>query len=177
MKTPFTAEQFFNVFEKYNSAVFPFQLIIIFSGIAGLFLLRSEYSLKNKLIGAWLGLLWIWMGLVYHFTFFAEINKAAYVFGGAFILQGSLILVNTFFKNRLIFISRLRATDYPGYFFILFGLVLYPLIGYFIEGTLARTITLGLPCPSTILTFGSLASCYKRKRFNCLFCCSLTYCG
>ncbi len=23
----------------------------------------------------------------------------------------------------------------------------------------------------------SLASCYKRKRFNCLFCCSLTYCG
>jgi hypothetical protein len=156
MKTPFTVEEFFNVFEKYNSTVFPFQLIIVFSGIIALFLFHSKYSQKNKFIGSFLGSLWIWMGLVYHFTFFAEINKAAFVFGAAFILQGLLILINTFSQNRLIFIFKSRATEYVGYFFILFGLILYPLIGYFFGSTLARTITLGLPCPSTILTFGFL---------------------
>lgn len=162
MKTPFTIEQFFNVFEKYNLTLFPFQLIIAFFGIVTLLLLYSNYSLKNKLIGSYLGFLWIWMGLVYHFTFFAEINKAAYVFGSAFILQGLLIMANTFSKNRLIFIFKPQAKDYLGYFIILYGLILYPLIGYFVDGIFVRTIAIGLPCPSTILTFGFLMLTQER---------------
>jgi hypothetical protein len=43
-----------------------------------------------------------------------------------------------------------------GYFFILFGLILYPIIGYLLGGKLSVTISLGLPCPTTILTFGFL---------------------
>jgi len=156
MKTPFTTEQFFNVFEKYNSTMFPLQLIIILLGIAGLFLLHSKYSFKNKIIGGYLGVLWLWMGLAYHIGFFAEINKAAFVFGGIFILQGLLILFNTFVKGRLIFDFFPKTKDYLGYFFIIFGLILYPIIGYFMVDSLTKTISLGLPCPTTILTFGFL---------------------
>ena len=156
MKTPFTTEQFFNVFEKYNSTMFPLQLIIILLGIVGLFLLKSKYSFKNKLIGGYLGVLWLWMGLAYHIGFFAEINKAAFVFGGFFILQGLLILYNTFVKGQLIFDFVPKAKDYIGYFFIIFGLILYPIIGYFMVDSLTKTISLGLPCPTTILTFGFL---------------------
>lgn len=46
--------------------------------------------------------------------------------------------------------------DYLGYLFILFGLVIYPVISFAVEQSLARTIALDLPCPSTILTFGFL---------------------
>ena len=153
---PFTTEQFFDIFEKYNSTVFPLQFIIIASGAAALFLLHSRHTLKNKLIGSYLGLLWIWMGTAYHISFFTEINKAAYLFGGIFILQGLLILMNTFIKDRLIFTFSPKAKDYLGYFFILFGLIIYPITGYLTEGSYARTIALGLPCPSTIFTFGFL---------------------
>ena len=154
MKTPFTIKQFFNVFEQYNLSVFPFQLIIILLGIVVLVLLHSRYSIKHKLIGCYLGFLWIWLVVLYHFGFFVEINSAPFVFGIAFILEWLLILVNTFFKNRLIFIFEFRAKDYTGYIFILFGLILYPLISYVDEGRLSRTITIGLPCPSTIVSFG-----------------------
>ena len=34
--------------------------------------------------------------------------------------------------------------------------MVYPAISFTFEKSLARTITLGLPCPSTILTFGFL---------------------
>ncbi len=154
MKIPFTTEQFFSVFEKYNSTVFPFQWIIILLGMFTLFLIHSKYSSKNKLIGSFLGLLWVWTGIVYHIIFFTAINKLAFVFGGFFILQGLLILINTFLKDKLSFSFTSQTKNYFGYFFILFGLIIYPIISYLVQGSFNRTIALGLPCPSTIFTFG-----------------------
>ena len=154
MKTPFTTEQFFHVFEKYNSTMFPYQLILLLLGIVGLFLLHSDNSLKNGLIGGYIGLLWIWMGFAYHIKFFTEINKAAYYFGAIFILQGIFILFNTRVKNNLIFSFIPQTKDYLGYFFILYGLVLYPIFSILMADSIAKTISLGLPCPTTIFTFG-----------------------
>lgn len=156
MKTPFTTEQFFGVFEKYNSTVFPAQIIVFILGVVAIWLIHSRYILKNRLIGRLLGLLWIWIGLAYHIAFFASINKAAYVFGGIFVLQGLLFLYESLAKARLEFEFKNRITDFIGYFFILFGLIIYPVISYLLEQSVVRTITLGLPCPSTILTFGFL---------------------
>lgn len=154
MKIPFTTEQFFNVFEKYNSTVFPFQWIIMLLGIFALLLVHSKNSLKNKVIGCFLGSLWVWMGIVYHIMFFTAINKLAFVFGGFFILQGLLILLSTFLKNELVFGISTQPKNYWSYFIILFGLILYPIISYLVQGSFNRTIGLGLPCPSTIFTFG-----------------------
>lgn len=154
MELPFTTEQFFNVIEKYNLTMFPFQLIIFLLGIVCLFLLHSKLSSKDKLIGIYLGVLWIWIGVAYHLTFFTVINKAAFLFGGIFILQGILILFFTFTKNRLVFTFTLQIKDYLGYFFILYGLIIYPIISYLVEGSFEKTIIMGLPCPSTIFTFG-----------------------
>ena len=154
MKTPFTTEQFYSVFERYNTAIFPFQLVIILLGVVALLLIHAHHSLKSKLVGSFLGLLWIWMGLIYHIIFFTTITKLAFVFGAAFIIQGLLILMNTFSNDKLFFNSFAQTKDYTAYFFILFALIIYPVIGYFLQGSLTRTISLGLPCPSTIFTFG-----------------------
>ena len=154
MKLPFTTEQFFNVIEKYNLTMFPFQLIILLLGVICLFLLHSKLSSKDKLIGLYLGFLWIWIGVAYHLAFFTVINKAAFLFGGIFIIQGLLILFYTFTKNKLVFTFTLKIKDYLGYFFILYGLIIYPIISYLVEGSFEKTIIMGLPCPSTIFTFG-----------------------
>jgi len=153
MKTPFTQDQFFQVFEQYNQAIFPGQIIILLLGLAALYLLHSAYSAKSKLLSGFLGLLWIWTGLVYHIAFFSGINPAALVFGGIFILQGALILVYSV-RNRISFAIRRQAKSYVGYFFILFGLIVYPLMAYFTKGSPSLIISLGLPCPTTIFTFG-----------------------
>jgi len=154
MKLPFSTVQFFNVIEKYNLTIFPFQLIILLLGIVCLFFLHSKSPVKDKLIGVYLGILWIWIGVVYQLVNFTVINKAAFLFGGIFILQGLFILFNTFGKNSLNFTFTLHKKDYLGYFFILYGLLIYPIFSFIIEGSFERTILIGLPCPSTIFTFG-----------------------
>ena len=154
MKKPFTTEQFFTVFEKYNSEVFPSQLIIFLLTLIILFSLHSRNSFKDKAIGFYLAFLWFWTGIVYHIAFFTTINKAAFIFGGISVIQGALILISTFSKDRLTFSFNSGTKTHFGYFFILFALVIYPLVSYLSERIFIRTITLGLPCPSTILTFG-----------------------
>mgnify|MGYP000688446651 CR=1 FL=1 len=94
------------------------------------------------LIGSFLGLLWIWMGLVYHILFFATVNKSAFVFGAAFSVQELLILLNAFRNNKLTFSFSAQTKDYLAYFFILFGLIIYPILSYFIQGSFNRTIAL-----------------------------------
>lgn len=155
MKTPFSTEQFFLVFEQYNLSVFPGQLIIGLLGLIGWGLLHSNAPIKNRYIGTFIGALWIWTGLIYHIIFFSKINPAAYLFGDLFILQGLLLLFNVF-KNRFDFSFEPHARDFTGYFFVLFGLIVYPLIGLMAEGSFVRTISLGLPCPTVIFTFGFL---------------------
>lgn len=156
MEIPFTPEQFFEIIEKYNLAIFPVQLIILVLGILSVIILHSKIKSKNKLIGGFLGVLWLWTGIAYHFAFFTEINKAAYLFGGLFVLQGLIFFIETFSRKKLEFEFNGKIMDYIAHFFILFGIVIYPALIYFLESSLVRTITLGLPCPSTILTFGFL---------------------
>lgn len=153
MKTPFNTDQFYQVFERYNSTIFPAQLIFLILGVAALFLILSEKSYKSKLTTGFIGILWVWSGLIYHIAFFSETNKAAYLFGLIFIIQGILILINAV-NNRLVFSFKLESRMYFGLFFILFGLIIYPTIGVFIHGTTNPIISLGLPCPTTIFTLG-----------------------
>lgn len=165
MKVPFTTEQFFGIFEKYNATVFPAQWIILALGILSLVLLHGNLPSKSKIIGGVLGAIWIWTGLVYHISFFTGINKAAYAFGGLFVVEGVLILVDSL-RSRLEFAVGSRSKDKAGYFFILFALFVYPVIGYLVEHSSGRLIMLGLPCPSTIFTFGLLM--LTSRRFSVL---------
>lgn len=156
MDIPFTTEQFFEIIEKYNVAVFPLQWAIVLLGVFSVVLLHSENDSKNRVIGGFLGGLWLWIGIVYHWLFFTEINEAAWVFGTLFVLQGLFFLFETFYRKKLEFSFAGGVMHYLAYGFIVFGIAIYPVLLFFLEGTMDRVITLGLPCPSTILTFGFL---------------------
>ena len=80
-KIPFTTEQFLQVFEKYNQAIYPFQFVLILVAIVTVFLAASQKLFANKLISCSLGFLWLWMGIVYHLIFFTAISPPAYLFG------------------------------------------------------------------------------------------------
>jgi hypothetical protein len=90
MTSPFTKEQFFEVFKQYNETVFPLQILFYVMAIAVVYMVFKPGGGNNRIISGLLAFLWIWMGLVYHIIFFTSINKAAYLFGVVFIQQGIL---------------------------------------------------------------------------------------
>ncbi len=166
MKTPFTIDQFFAVFEKYNTAVYPAQIIFFVAGISAIALLHSGTRNKGKIITIILSALWLWNSLVYHLMFFSTINKAAVGFCFLFFIQAVLMLYESLVKRRLDFGFGHRIKDYAGYGFVLYGLFLYPVIDLLAGHDITGVLSLGLPCPTNILTFGFfLLSSQKFRRY------------
>jgi hypothetical protein len=154
MKIPFTAEQFFKVFENYNVQVFPSQIILFLLGITSLVVVHSAKPNRDKLIYGVLGLIWIWAGIIYHIGFFSPINKAANIFGIAFILEGGLLIGSSFSRKRTDIYLKPALRGYIGEILVIFGLLIYPMIGLISGTPVKHTISFGLPCPTTITTFG-----------------------
>jgi len=154
MKPPFTLEQFLEVFKNYNQAVFPMQFILYLISAVAIYLVIKSNLKSDKIISIILSLLWLWMGIVYHIIFFTTINKAAYLFGGLFIIQGILFLLFGVFQNKLSFNFKKDKYGITGISLIVFALILYPILGYFFGHIYPSSPTFGLPCPTTIFTFG-----------------------
>jgi Family of unknown function (DUF6064) len=156
MKPPFTAEQFLEVFKNYNQAVFPMQIIFYLISGAVIYFVSNPKSKSDKIISVILAFLWLWMGVVYHIIFFTEINKAAYLFGGLFIIQGILFMVLGIFQNRFSFRFQRDKYTITGIIMVVFALLIYPILGYFFGHIYPSSPTFGLACPTTIFTFGIL---------------------
>jgi hypothetical protein len=162
MKLPFTIEQFFEIFAQYNRDVWPMQVVIYAMAIAALVLALRETKYSNRVISTILAFLWLWIGLVYHLGYFSTINGAAYVFGGLFIIQAGLFLVVGTVKQKLWFRFHPNSYAIVGALFILYGLVIYAVLGYSLGHHYPYTPTFGLPCPTTVFTFGLLLWTDKR---------------
>jgi hypothetical protein len=131
------------------------QLIFYFSSAIVIYLAFRPNPISSKIISAILAFLWLWIGTVYHFIFFSAINKAAYLFGVLFVTQGILFFFGVF-QNKLSFKFRIDIYGITGITLILFELIIYPVLGYFIGHVYPSSPTFGLPCPTTIFTFGLL---------------------
>jgi uncharacterized membrane protein len=157
MALPFTAEQFFHVFERYNAVIWPIQLVVygLGGGAVALSLFRSRYA--DMLIGGILAILWFWVGIVYHVMFFAQISPAARLFGLMFIVQGALLQWEGVLRKRLSFLVRPGAAGVLGALLVAYAMALYPLINHLAGHGYPRTPSFGVtPCPATIFTFGLL---------------------
>ncbi|MDX1617318.1 MAG: DUF6064 family protein [Balneolaceae bacterium] len=159
MELPFTADQFLNLFREYNTAIWPAQIAAYLLGFAAVFLThRKEIRLKKSIL-AILGIFWIWMGGLYHLMFFSTINGAAYLFGAFFILQGVLFLFAGAGRRQpeFEFMFRNDAYGWTGSLFILYAVLIYPVIGSLLGHSYPQAPLFGVaPCPTTIFTFGIL---------------------
>jgi hypothetical protein len=168
MKFPFTQEEFLNVFSSYNNSVFPLQILFYLIAFLCIFLIFKQYKYGSKIISAALALYWIWMGLVYHIIFFSSINKAAYAFGTLFIVQGFLFAAWGIFKPGITIRWNKSFYNYAGLLFIAYALFIYPLLGALSGHQYPKAPTFGLPCPTTIFTFGLLLFAGKKVRLPLL---------
>ena len=154
---PFTLDQFISVFEAYNNAIWPAQIIAYVLGLAVVALLfRPSHSASWLMTGA-LALAWAWTGVAYHWLNFAAINRAAYLFGALFVLQAAVLIYCGVIRNRLRFGFKRGPAAIVGAAFVIYAIFLYPLIGVWTGHTYPAIPMFGVtPCPVTIFTFGML---------------------
>jgi hypothetical protein len=110
----------------------------------------------GRLPAIFLALLWLWMGIVYHAMYFRSINPAAIVFAALFVAQAILFLWFGVARDRMSFHPLANAAGVTGALLLAYALVGYPALSYLIGHRYPETPTFGLPCPSTIFTFGLL---------------------
>ena len=156
MNLPFSLADFLNVFKDYNQSIFPLQIVFYFIAFLCIYFLFTENKNTTRLISITLAFLWLWMGIVYHIIFFSKINAAAYVFGGLFILQGIMFAGCGLIRKKLSFEYTKSVNNYIGLVFLLYALIIYPVLGYNLGHAYPYSPTFGLPCPTTIFTFGIL---------------------
>ncbi|OGW43827.1 MAG: hypothetical protein A2Y66_07000 [Nitrospirae bacterium RBG_13_41_22] len=157
MKIPFTVEQFFDIFGTYNTAIWPAQVVAYMFGIIALGLALRENKLSSRIISGILALFWIWMGVFYHIGYFSVINPAARIFGLFYVLQGVLFLLIGTILGRLSLRFNYKPLPILGVCFILYAMVIYPLLGLAFGHSYPRVPLFGVaPCPTTIFTFGIL---------------------
>ncbi len=155
MLLPFTTEQFFDVFRRYNEAVWPNQWLLFLLALLAIVQVAAG-GRNGRSVAGTLGLLWLWMAVAYHFAFFRKVNPAAIGFALLFAVEGLLLMVRSAKEDTLAFRIRTGAAGTSGAVLIAYALVFYPLAGYLFGHRYPASPTFGLPCPTTIFTLGIL---------------------
>lgn len=162
---PFTTTEFLRVFERYNNAIWPGQVLIYFVGLAAIGLILARHNLASKLVSLTLAFLWLWMGIVYHVLFFSTINRAAKLFGALFIIQSMIFIFAGVLSSRLSFKLRSDVRAVMGCVLMMYSLIVYPILGLALGHTYPAGPTFGVPCPTTIFTLSLLLAAGRNMRF------------
>lgn len=169
MDLPFSLADFLTVFKTYNQSIYPLQIVFYFAVFACIYLLFTKNKNINKIISIVLSFFWLWMGIVYHIIFFSAINKAAYIFGAFFIMQGIMFAGCGLIRKKLSFEYTKTNVNNVGIILISYALIIYPVLGTFLGHSYPYSPTFGLPCPTTIFTFGVLLFANKKMPPHLLF--------
>lgn len=154
---PFTTEVFFSVFEQYNRAIWPVQIVAYGLGLAAVLLTFRPVPGSDRLVGAILSAAWAWIGVVYHLRYFATINFAAPAFGAFFVIQGLLFAWTGAIRGKVAFRFRADLFGWTALGLVIFAMTVYPLIGWLAGHGWPRAPMFGVaPCPTTIFTMGML---------------------
>lgn len=160
---PFTAEEFLALFEAYNTAIWPAQIVAYILAGAAVALAVKRTPVSGRAVGAVLSFFWLWIGIVYNIIFFTRLTGAGFGFGALFIAQGLMFLGVGVWKDRVNYKVGADIYSFAGGIFILYAMVIYPVLGAMFGHSYPRCPVFGVtPCPVTIFTFGILLLAARR---------------
>jgi hypothetical protein len=85
----FSSRTYYRLFELYNLAVWPAQIVALVLGAMILPLLRSGAAWRGRAVAAVLTACWFWVAWAYFLEHFESINWAARYFAAGFALGGA----------------------------------------------------------------------------------------
>ncbi|MFO8153055.1 DUF6064 family protein [Thioalkalivibrio sp.] len=152
---PFTPDIYWRLLERINETFWPLHILAVAIGLTALLLaLRGHQRMALALLAP----AWLTSGILFHWTYYAELNWAAPWLGWAFIAQAVLLLALALFAGS----SRTHEpskglSTWIGATVALVSLLGYPLIAATIGPGLSHAETYGLhPDPTAIATLGVL---------------------
>lgn len=155
MNPSFSLEDFLHLLSEYNTSTWIPQVLLYMLAILAV---RSAVRLDGsfKTAGIVLAVVWVWVGVVFHYLFFRTIAENAWLFSGLSVAQAGIFLYAACREKDLQFRTPRFAQMVAGGMLITYALVLYPVVGWFLGHIYPRSQTLGAPCPATTFTLGIL---------------------
>ena len=151
-------QDFYNIFYRYHSALWPMIIITYILGIVIMLLAFRKSNNSSKIISVILAFLWIWVGIFFFLIYGLAVNPQFYlVFGILFIIQSILFLYYGVYKENITFRFEKESYSFVGILMIIYALIIYPLIEIFTGHIYPAAPIFGMdPCPVCIFTFGIL---------------------
>jgi Family of unknown function (DUF6064) len=156
---PFTRDQFLGMFEAYNHAIWPTQLVACLVGFGAVGLVVWHRRESDRVIAGVLAPLWLWLGLAFHWTLLRRIDSgpAPVVVAAAFVLESGLFTVLGVLRHELRFEVKASPSSVAAGVLIGHALLVYSLLGTLTGHGDPRQPLFGVaPRPTTIFTFGLL---------------------
>lgn len=159
----FSPRTYYRLFELYNAAVWPAQVVALLLGGALAALVATGRA--GRAAAAVLAACWLWVAWGFLHTRYATINWAAEYMAAAFALQALLLAVVGVLGGRLRFAGRGHRA---GLALLLFALLVQPLIGPLAGRPWSQVELFGLaPDPTALATLGALLAA-ERTRWEIL---------
>lgn len=152
----FSPRTYYRLFELYNRAIWPAQLVALALGAAILGLLRVRAAWQGRAVAVLLAACWAFVAWAFLLERYSTINWAASYFAVAFLLEALLLLWRGGVQG-LSFRPRPDLVGCAGLSIFLFALVLQPLIGPLLGRPWTQVEVFGIaPDPTVIATMGLL---------------------
>jgi hypothetical protein len=152
----FSARTYYRLFELYNAAVWPLQIVVLALCVAILMLIVRETACNGRAIAAILGALWLFVAWAYLLERYDTINWAGRYLAIGFALQAALLAWTGIVRDRLRFDLR-GIVGKIGIAVVVFAIVVYPLIAPLAGRPWTQAEFFGLaPDPTAIATLGVL---------------------
>ena len=155
---PFSADDFFSVFARYNNAIWPLQIAAYLAGFAAIAFLTRRSRRASIAIALILASMWAINAIGYHWLFFSRVNPAARAFAILFGIEALLLAASPWiFSNPLSIMIKADARSICGMALIVFAMLVYPVWGQLSGHVYPAAPVFGVaPCPTAIFTTGVL---------------------
>lgn len=152
------SNEFFARFEIYNITLWPMIIVTYILGIIALILAIKKIKNSNKIISIILAFLWCWAGIFCLMIFLGPIDQVRYIIQGMiWVVQAILLLYLGVYKDKLSFKFERDTYSIIGALMIIYGLVIYPIVGALTGHPYPAHPIFGTACcPVCIFTFGLL---------------------
>jgi hypothetical protein len=158
----FSPRTYYRLFELYNAAIWPLQIVGLALGLAILVLLLRDVAWRGRAIAAVLAACWLWVAWAYLLERYDTINWAGSYFAVGFAVEALLLVWSGIVRDRLRFRPNSDLIGLAALCIFLFALFVFPLIGPLTGRPWLQAELFGVaPDPSVVATLGVLVAAHR----------------
>jgi hypothetical protein len=163
----FSPRTYYRLFELYNAAIWPLQVLAMGSGLAiAVVLGRAAAAVRGRIVAVILAAGWLWVAIAFHAFRYATINWGAVYFAWIFGLEAALLLFLGAVAGGLSFEPPRDAAGRAGMAIFVFALLVQPLADPLLGRGWRGIELFGVaPDPTAVATLGILLLARGRGRW------------